>query len=182
MQPKLVLTWLVQWRWAPCLALVVGSAAFALSAAAFIPEELGKGSEAGASSELGAAPAIAAPAGVDETPSFASRPRTAAVRAARAAPAALGNDAVQSIFHSQPTMDLPVAPPDPDPPPPPPPPPPLPPPTSTTFTLPEPPPPPPPPPPVDQAPPVAPEPGAPNAAAPEAEDEEADDGAPEPPP
>jgi hypothetical protein len=148
MQASAWINGLVRWRWMPSVALVSGSLAFVGIAVLVVPEDFGsiaggslQGSRsrsrlvenAGSTKESRfALPSFKALLpGSDEESSTPTRPA--------ASPVGGENNVVQSIFHSAPTIELPVAPPDPNPEPPPPEPPP-PPPTATIFTLPEPPP------------------------------------------
>jgi hypothetical protein len=140
---------LVGWRWMPSVALVSGSLAFVGIAVLVVPDDFGN--VAGGSLQSSRSRSrLAENAGSTkdssfELPSFKSllpgqndEESSPPTRQA-ASPVADENNVVQSIFHSAPTIELPVAPPDPNPEPPPPEPPP-PPPTATIFTLPEPPP------------------------------------------
>lgn len=141
----------VQWRWMPSVALVSGSLAFVAIAVLVVPEDFG--SVAGGSLRSSRSRSrLAENAGSTKEPSFSlpsfkallpgqSDEESSTPTRRGASPAGDENNVVQSIFHSAPTIELPVAPPDPNPEPPPPePPPPPPPPTATIFTLPEPPP------------------------------------------
>jgi hypothetical protein len=133
----------------PSVALVSGSLAFVAIAVLVVPDDFGSaaggslqssrsrsrlventGSSKESSFELPSFKALM-PGQSDEEPSTPTRQA--------ASPVGDETNVVQSIFHSAPTIELPVAPPDPNPEPPPPEPPP-PPPTATIFTLPEPPP------------------------------------------
>ena len=138
----------VRWRWMPSVALVSGSLAFVAIAVLVVPEDLGSvaggslqssrsrsrlvenaGSTKESSFELPSFKSLL-PGQSDEEPSLPTRQA--------ASPVVDEKNVVQSIFHSAPTIEIPVAPPDPNPEPPPPEPPP-PPPTATIFTLPAPP-------------------------------------------
>jgi len=138
----------VRWRWMPSVALVSGSLAFVAVAVLVVPEDLGsvtggsrqssrsrlvenEGSSNGSGFELPSFKSLL-PGRSDDDSSTPTRQAASPVRDE--------NNVVQSIFHSAPTIELPVEPPDPNPPPPPSDPPPPPPPTATIYTLPTPPP------------------------------------------
>jgi hypothetical protein len=146
MQAPAWISGFVRWRWMPSVALVSGSLAFVGIAVLVVPDDFG--SVAGGSLQSSRSRSrLAENAGSTKESSFASfkallpgqsdEESPTPTRHA-ASPAGDENNVVQSIFHSAPTIELPVAPPDPNPEPPPPEPPP-PPPTATIFTLPAPP-------------------------------------------
>jgi hypothetical protein len=145
----------------PSVALASGSLAFVALAVLLVPDDFGSAAggslqssrsrsrlaeNAGSTKEssLGLPSLKGLLPGQRDEESRASKRRAGA-------PVEDESNVVQSIFHSTPTIELPVAPPDPNPEPPPPelPPPP---PTATIFTLESPPPPPPPPPPPEEPP------------------------------
>lgn len=123
-----------QWRWAPCVGLVLGALAFITLAVAFIPEQLG----AIAEGEDGGDALETVGTEKEQTASEAAMPaRKRAQRklsAATPGPTPTPDSTVQGFF-SAPTVELP---PPLEEPPPPPPPPPAPTPTEMTVTVPPP--------------------------------------------
>jgi len=149
MQAPAWISGFVRWRWMPSVTLVSGSLAFVAIAVLVVPEDLGSVAGGSLQSSRSRSRLVQNASSTKESsfelPSFKSllpgqsdeEPSTPTRQAA--SPVADENNVVQSIFHSAPTIELPVAPPDPNPEPPPPEPPPPPPPTATIFTLPTPP-------------------------------------------
>jgi hypothetical protein len=136
MQAPAWISGFVRWRWMPSVALVSGSLAFVAIAVLVVPEDLG--SAAGGSLQSSRSRSrLAEDAGSRKESSFLPGPSdedSSTPKRQAASPVGDENNVVQSIFHSAPTIELPVPPPDPNPEPPPPEPPP-PPPIATTFTL-----------------------------------------------
>ena len=139
MQAPAWISGFVRWRWMPSVALVSGSLAFVVIAVLVVPEDFG--SAAGGSLQSSRSRSrLAENAGSTKESSFKalasgqSDEESSTPKRQPASPVADENNVVQSIFHSAPTIELPVAPPDPNPEPPPPEPR-SPPPTATIFTL-----------------------------------------------
>jgi len=133
----------IGWRWTPSVALVSGSLAFVAVAVAIVPDDLGavgsgaerlkRATRSRVASDAVSTNEAASDSSNDDESASGPRGRRRSVAHNEGASAAPDN-VVQSIFHSGPKVELPVAPVDPEPQPPPPPPPP-PPPTATIYTL-----------------------------------------------
>ncbi len=138
---------LVQWRWSPSVALVVGSLAFVGIVALIVPDDF-DGVTAGADRMSRAAARGRVTKNADSVTETSPLPESEDEAAPPSAEHRLSalpkRNIAQSIFHPSQKTELPVEPVDPNPPPPPPEAPP-PPPTNTIYTLPTPPPPAPPP-------------------------------------
>jgi hypothetical protein len=143
MDPRAAIMRVVNWRWTPCFAPMIGSLSFVVLCIAIVPEDIGPppGSASGsvATRDSTTTGTDEDSEGADDTPSKKDARTTRASRGAHRATPQVTNrtsDALGSFFRAKET--LPVEPVDPDPEPPPPPPPPAP--TATIYTLPEPPP------------------------------------------
>ena len=133
----------IGWRWTPSVALVCGSLAFVAVAVAIVPDDLGavgsgadrlkRATRSRLSTNAASTNDAVSDSNGDEESASGARERRRSAAHSEGAPADPGN-VVQSIFHSAPKIELPIAPVDPEPQPPPPPPPP-PPPTATVYTL-----------------------------------------------
>lgn len=106
MQPFTALTRIIHWRWAPCIAPVVGSLAFITLAITFIPDELGANGDGEADSESSSSDESATEARSSEprkTGTAARRPRRTPRSTPQAAPA---DPNVEGLF-AAPTVELP---------------------------------------------------------------------------
>ena len=122
---------LARWRWAPCVALVVGSLGFVLLAFAIIPDHIGTLPARGRNVTTSSNALRPSPYETENvrpvepsSPSFMNPAAPPALRASPVDHTGSSSNVVQSLFPTNPPMALPVAPPDPAPPPPPEPPPP----------------------------------------------------------
>jgi len=124
-QRLVLVTRLFEWRWAPCVGLVLGSLAFVVLAIALIPDRLGAASDEPEEPEVALGESPHQPASVDtEAPSVARRRSKAASRApsptAAPAPQAPPTTADVQSFFQAPAMELPPPLEEPEPPAPPP--------------------------------------------------------------